>query len=305
MMGDVAFLFPGQGSQSFGMGFEIYENFKTAKDLLDSASDFCKIDFKELMFKENDRLSISEFTQPAIVLNSFMCFLAFKENIDSNAKFALGHSLGEFSALSVSGGFDMLNAIKLVHLRGKFMSEACQGKNAGMMVILGLNDDIVKDICEKSSKSVWAANYNCDGQIVVAGVKSDLVELEPVFKEAGAKRAMLLDMSVASHCPLLDSASIKLYDELKYLIKDEFSPVISNVTAKSYTSKADALELLKLQLVKPVLYKQSIKNYENDVDCFIEFGSSVLKGLNKKITSKPTYSISNLSSLEDSLKALA
>ena len=199
----------------------------------------------------------------------------------------------------------MLNAIKLVHLRGKFMSEACQGKNAGMMVILGLNDDIVKDICEKSSKSVWAANYNCDGQIVVAGVKSDLVELEPIFKEAGAKRAMLLDMSVASHCPLLDSASIKLYDELKYLIKDEFSPVISNVTAKSYTSKADALELLKLQLVKPVLYKQSIKNYENDVDCFIEFGSSVLKGLNKKITSKPTYSISNLSSLEDNLKALA
>ena len=124
------------------------------------------------------------------------------------------------------------------------------------------------------------------------------------FKSAGAKRAMLLDMSVASHCPLLQNASIKLANELENLLSDEFAPVISNVTAKTYTTKKEALELLKLQLTSPVLYQNSVKNYVDKVDCFIEFGASVLKGMNKKICDKPTYSITNLSSLNEALEAL-
>lgn len=301
----VAFLFAGQGSQNLNMGFEIYNNFDVAKKLLDEASKLCKIDFKGLMFKKNELLDQSEFTQPAIVLNSLMTFLSFKQCSSLGQEFSLGHSLGEFTALAVSGGFDMLDAINLVHLRGKFMQDACANENVGMMAVLGLDDKIVEDICKNSQKSVWAANYNYDGQIIIAGIKNDLMDLEEDFKRAGARRVMLLNMSVASHCPLLNSASEKLYVELQSSLNEHFNLVISNVTAKKYSTKSQALNLLKSQLVKPVLYKQSIKNYENDIDVFIEFGSNILKGLNKKITQKPTYHISDMLSLEQTLKELS
>ena len=300
----VAFIFPGQGSQSVGMGQEIYNEFAVARELLESASQHCEIDFQSLLFKPNDRLGESEFTQPAIVLNSLMCFEAFRSSLNLNPVLSFGHSLGEFSALSVSGALKPLEAIKLVNLRGKFMTQYCAGIGAGMMVILGLSDEKVEEICQNSNKQIWAANYNCDGQIVVAGIRSDLESSIEAFKSAGAKRAMLLDMSVTSHCPLLQNASIKLATELQGLLADEFAPVVSNVTAKTYTSKTEALELLKLQLTSPVRYQNSVKNYADEIDCFIEFGASVLKGMNKKICDKPTYSITNLSSLNEALEAL-
>lgn len=138
----VAFIFPGQGSQSVGMGQEIYNEFGVAKELLDSASQHCGIDFKSLLFEPNDKLGESEFTQPAIVLNSLMCFEAFKSQLNLKPEFSFGHSLGEFSALSVSGALKPLEAIKLVNLRGKFMTQDCSGIGAGMMVVLGLSSNI-------------------------------------------------------------------------------------------------------------------------------------------------------------------
>ncbi|AVX43522.1 ACP S-malonyltransferase [Campylobacter concisus] len=302
-----AFIFAGQGSQNIGMGKEFYENFSSAKLLLNDACNDTGIDFEELLFTQNDKLDKTEFTQPAIVLNSLMSYLAFSERIKAKPEFSLGHSLGEFTALAVSGAFSFVEAIRLVNLRGKFMQEACVGKDAGMMVVLGLSDEVVEEICKEAQDEglqIYAANYNCDGQIVVAGVRADLAKYETKFKEAGAKRAMLLNMSVASHCPILEPASVKLANELEGILAANFAPVVSNVNAKIYTDKNEALVLLKEQLTHPVRYKQSIKNYENEVDCFIELGAATLKGINKKITEKPTYSVTDMASLEEVVKIL-
>ena len=302
-----AFIFAGQGSQSVGMGKDFYENFSSAKLLLNDACNDTGIDFEELLFTQNDKLDKTEFTQPAIVLNSLMSYLAFSEHIKAKPEFSLGHSLGEFTALAVSGAFSFVEAIRLVNLRGKFMQEACVGKDAGMMVVLGLSDEVVEGICKNAQDEglqIYAANYNCDGQIVVAGVRADLAKYEAKFKEAGAKRAMLLNMSVASHCPILEPASVKLANELEGVLAANFAPVVSNVNAKIYTDKNEALVLLKEQLTHPVRYKQSIKNYENEVDCFIELGAATLKGINKKITEKPTYSVTDMASLEEVVKIL-
>nr|WP_315518978.1 ACP S-malonyltransferase [uncultured Campylobacter sp.] len=302
-----AFIFAGQGSQSVGMGKDFYENFSSSKLLLNDACNDTGIDFEELLFTQNDKLDKTEFTQPAIVLNSLMSYLAFSERIKTKPEFSLGHSLGEFTALAVSGAFSFVEAIRLVNLRGKFMQEACVGKDAGMMVVLGLSDEVVEGICKEAQDEglqIYAANYNCDGQIVVAGVRADLAKYEAKFKEAGAKRAMLLNMSVASHCPILEPASVKLANELESVLATNFAPVVSNVNAKIYTDKNEALVLLKEQLTHPVRYKQSIKNYENGVDCFIELGAATLKGINKKITERPTYSVTDMASLEEVVKIL-
>ncbi|HEC1766603.1 TPA: ACP S-malonyltransferase [Campylobacter lari] len=302
-----AFIFPGQGSQSVGMGLSFYDNSKKAKELLDNASDFCKIDFKNLLFKENENLNKSEFTQMAIVLNSLMAYEALKEQVDIEAKYSLGHSLGEFSALATQNAFSFLDVIALVNKRGKFMQEGCSKIEAGMMVILGLEDKVVEELCQKAlseKKNIFAANYNCDGQIVVAGLKPDLASYESEFKNAGAKRAMLLNMSVASHCPLLKNASLKLTKELEPILKESFKSVVSNVNAKVYNDKNQALMLLSEQLIKPVLYKQSIKAIDEEVDFYIEFGASVLKGLNKKITQKETYTLSKIEDIDEILKVI-
>lgn len=302
------FIFPGQGSQKIGMGKDFYDNSSIAKEMIDKASQRVGFDFTSLLFEENDRLELTEFTQPAILLVSLVAHRLFTEQCTILPKAVLGHSLGEFSALSAAGAMDYLDAVELVHQRGLLMKQACEGINAGMMALLGLDDATVEALTCKErelGKQVWAANYNGDGQIVIAGNKDDLASLEPLFKDAGAKKALLLSMSVASHCPLLSSAQPALEAFLEKWLKESFAtPVISNVTASAYQSKADAKALLSQQLISPVKYKQSILHVETMTDCFIEFGGSVLKGLNKRITQKPTYSITDMKSLEEVLALL-
>lgn len=307
-MNKSVFIFPGQGSQSVGMGKDFYENDMLAKEMIEKSSERLGLDFTKLLFEENELLEQTEYTQPAILLVSSIAYALFAKHSKELPACALGHSLGEFSALCAVGGIDYLDAVELVHKRGLLMKEACEKINAGMMALIGLSDESVEEITQKqreNGKKVWAANYNSDGQIVVAGDKEDLIDLEGVFKDAGAKRALVLNMSVASHCPLLESAKMPLQEYLQSFLKENFqAPIISNVTAASYKSKEEAIELLTNQLVMPVKYKQSIVNIEENVDRFIEFGGTVLKGLNKRTTSKPTLCVTDMKSLEQVLSEL-
>ncbi len=301
-MKKVAFIFPGQGSQTIGMGKDFFDNSDIAKVMISKASERLGIDFEKLLFEENENIGKTEFTQPAILLVSSIANAIFKEKYNITPEFVLGHSLGEFSALVAAGGLDYLDAVELVHKRGLFMTEACSGGGAGMMALVGIDDATVEKVCTEQrelGKQVWPANYNMDGQLVLAGIKADLESLVDTFKAAGAKRAIVLDMSVASHCELLKSAVESLTPYLEKFLKDEFAPVISNVTTEAYTTKAEAIKLLSAQLTSPVKYKQSISSHENDVDLFIEFGNGiVLKGLNKKITKVPTVNVSDMNTLE-------
>lgn len=301
-MKKIAFIFPGQGSQTIGMGKDFFENSDIAKDMISKASTRLGIDFEKLLFEENENIGKTQFTQPAILLVSSIANAIFKEKCNVAPVFVLGHSLGEFSALVAAGAIDYLDAIELVHKRGLFMTEACSGGGAGMMALVGIDDATVERVCTEQrelGKKVWPANYNMDGQLVLAGIKADLESLVETFKTAGAKRAIVLDMSVASHCELLKSAVESLNPYLERFLKDEFLPVISNVTTQAYSTKNEAIKLLSAQLTSPVKYKQSIKACEDKVDLFIEFGNGiVLKGLNKKITDKPTLNVSDMKTLE-------
>lgn len=306
----IAMIFPGQGSQSIGMGKSFYENSPLAREMFEKAGERIGVDFTKLLFEENTQLDQTEYTQPAILLVSIIAYKLFQEAKPSDAVMFLGHSLGEFSALCASGAIDYVDAVELVHKRGKLMGQACESINAGMMAILGLDDSVVEELCAKANaegKKVWPANYNQAGQLVVAGIKEDLQAMESVFKEAGAKRALLLNMSIASHCPLLEPAMEPLAKAMASMLNDSFSaPIISNATTKGYSTKDEAIERLKVQLIQPVKYKQSIETIAGDIDMMIEFGNgAVLKGLNKRnAPDVETLGINDMESLAKVCEAL-
>lgn len=303
-MKKIAIIFAGQGSQATGMGKDFYDNSELAKEMFEEAGKRVGLKFDELIFGEHDLLNQTAYTQPAILLVQMVAYRLFKEKCpDLKAELFLGHSLGEFSALCASGAINYVDAVELVHRRGQLMQDACTDIEAGMMVVMGLDDESVEKICldaQKNGKKVWPANYNQDGQLVVAGMRADLASLEQTFKDAGAKRALLLNMSVASHCELLSAAQVPLKSLMEGMIEENFeAPIISNVTTAPYATKKEAVELLTEQLVKPVKYKQSILAIADSVDIAIEFGNgATLKGLNKRIAPNlETYNISDMKSL--------
>lgn len=298
-----AFIYPGQGSQTLGMGKDFIANFTIAKELMEQASDTLKLDMAKIINDDEAKLNETEYTQPAIFLVSAMAHHIVAQEYGLCAALAFGHSLGEVSAYCLNGGASFESGLYLTHKRGQFMAQACKGKEVGMMVCLGLATPTLEDICtqaQKEGKQVWAANYNLEGQIVLAGIRSDLEEVSATLKEAGAKRTLLLKMSVASHCPLLQDSVAPFRELLESSIQDSQVSIIANATLETYKTKSEALQNLTDQLTKPVLYHQCVsKAKQLGITHFIEFGNgSVLAGLNNKISNIPTISINSTQSLQ-------
>lgn len=304
-MKQYAFIFPGQGSQSVGMGKDFYESEPLAKEIISQASDILGFDCKDLLFNENDKLNLTQYTQSAIFLVSFIAHKIFSKECGITPKLCFGHSLGEVSAFIIAGGASFENGLKLTFKRGELMAQACEGKDAGMMVVVGLQESVLQDFCQ-SKQDIWCANYNDDRQIVLAGKKATLSATENALKELGAKRTLLLPMSVASHCPMLDSIKDEFKNLLENLLDERAQcEIISNATTQGYSTKQEAKELLCAQLTSPVLYAQCVQQVDERVDGFIEFGNgAVLKGLNKRLTQKPTFSVSNMATLKETLQSL-
>lgn len=299
-----AFIYPGQGSQTLGMGRDFVENFSIAKEFIEEASDTLGFDMSNILYEDEVKLNETEYTQPAIFLVSAMAHHISIKEYGLKAELAFGHSLGEVSAYCLNGGASFSSSIYLTHKRGKFMAEVCKGKSVGMMVCLGLATNVLEEICKNAQDSglkVWAANYNIEGQIVLAGIKEDLESISNTLREAGAKRTLLLKMSVASHCPLLQDSILPFKELLQTSIKDSPIDIISNANLSLYKTKDEASCNLTEQLIKPVLYHQCVSKAKDlGITHFIEFGNgSVLAGLNNKISDIPTISINSVQSLQN------
>jgi [acyl-carrier-protein] S-malonyltransferase len=305
----IAFVFPGQGSQYVGMGKEIYDNLEIARTIFEEASHALGYDLASLSFNGPvEELNKTFRTQPCILTASIAIFnVLLSKGVTPSV--VAGHSLGEYSALVAAGVLSLKDAVRLTEQRGRFMQEAVPEGKGLMAAILGLERDKVDQIC-RSLKSGYAspANYNCPGQIVIAGEKNAVEEAIDFCKQAGAKRAVPLSVSVPSHCKLMGDASERLAGLLdKIEFKTPVIPIVNNADALFLNTIEEVKSSLIRQLNSPLLWEDSIKAIVNSgTETFVEVGpGKVLSGLIKRID--PTVKILNvedMKSLDNTLKEI-
>ena len=279
-----AYVFPGQGSQFPGMAKDLYENNASAREMLEKANDILGFRITDIMFDGTaEDLKQTRVTQPAIFLHSVLlarCLPDFRPDM------VAGHSLGEFSALVAAGAMDFEEGLKLVAIRAEAMQKACEKVPGTMAAVLALETSKVEEICASCEGVVVAANYNCEGQIVISGEKEAVEEACAKMKEAGAKRALTLPVGGAFHSPLMEPARTELAEGIE---KARFStpvcPIYQNVTALPSTDPAEIKANLLAQLTSPVRWTQSVRNMIADgAGSFVELGpGKVLQGLVAKI----------------------
>ena len=283
-----AYVFPGQGSQFPGMAKDLYDNNPVAREMLERANDILGFRITDIMFDGTaDDLKQTKVTQPAIFLHSVVlakCLPDFKPDM------VAGHSLGEFSALVAAGAMDFEEGLKLVSIRAKAMQKACEKQPGTMAAIIALPTETVESICAETEGIVVAANYNCNGQIVISGEKEAVEAACEKMKEAGAKRALVLPVGGAFHSPLMEPARAELAEGIeKAVFKTPICPVYQNVTARPSTDPIEIKANLLAQLTSPVRWTQSVENMIADgASSFTELGpGKVLQGLVSKIATTP------------------
>ena len=284
-MSKIAFIFPGQGAQACGMGQDFYEQTETGKRIFDKATELMGFSMPQLCFEENDRLDITEYTQAAMVTASIAMMRVLEEN-GIKPDVAAGLSLGEYCALAAAGVMSDEDAIRTVRQRGILMQEAVPVGEGAMAAILALDAAAIEEVTG-TMEGVWIANYNCPGQIVISGEKAAVEDACEKLKAAGAKRAVMLNVSGPFHSGMLADAGERLGEVLSQVeLHEPQIPYVANVTAQYVKSAAEVKELLTRQVSSSVRWQQSVEAMIADgVDTFIEIGpGKTLAGFMRKIS---------------------
>jgi len=280
-----AFVFPGQGAQYPGMGKDLYENSTLAKELFEKANKILGFEITKIMFDGTaEELRQTNVTQPAIFLHSVIMAKVLGDQFQP--EMTAGHSLGEFSALVAVGALSFEDGLKLVSARALAMQKACEAQPSTMAAIVGLNDEVVVQVCEQVDGIVVAANYNCPGQLVISGAIDAVNEACEMLKEKGAKRALLLPVGGAFHSPLMKPARVELAAAIEAtVINAPICPVYQNVDAQPQTDPVKIKQNLIAQLTGPVRWTQTVVNMLSDgATSFTEIGpGKVLQGLVNKV----------------------
>jgi [acyl-carrier-protein] S-malonyltransferase len=303
-MEKVAFIFPGQGSQYVGMGKEFFENFREARDVFQEADDVLHLPISSLCFQgPEETLKLTENTQPAVLTTSIAVLRVLQAEKGVVPRLSAGHSLGEYSALVVSGALAFADAVQIVRLRGRFMQEAVPVGEGAMAAILGMERGQVEKLCEEAAQGevLTPANFNCPGQIVIAGHAKAIERAMERVKREG-KKAVLLPVSAPFHSPLMKPAGERLEKALEGIpIQDLKIPVVTNVEAEINQSKERVKELLVNQVWSPVRWEESMQKISGDgIEQTLEIGpGKVLSGLMKRINSKvETKNIEDIQTLK-------